>query len=127
MTAAAALLASATIHPADAPPIPWHETLVVATVEFGIWTLVAGMLICIHRLLRGPHLADRAVAIDTMAVQLIGLVLLISIRLGTLVFFDGILVMSLLGFAGTVAIAQYIARPHTLTLTRALNGKSTRT
>ena len=90
----------------------WHEQLVVWTAEIGVVLIVAGMLGGIYRLLRGPHLADRALAVDTIAVQLIGLVILLSIRLGTLVYFDGILVLSLLSFAGTVAIAQYIGRPH---------------
>jgi len=83
--------------------IPW-------TVDLGIATLCAGMLVCLWRLMRGPHLADRAVALDTLGVQLIGLVLLFSIRFATILFLDGVLVLSLLGFAGTVAIGQYIAR-----------------
>jgi len=44
--------------------------------------------------------------------MLIGLVILLSIRLQTVAVIDGVLVRSLLGFAGTVAMAQYIARPH---------------
>ena len=67
---------------------------------------------CIYRLLRGPHLADRALATDTLAVNLIGLVTLLTMRLKSPLFVDGILVLSLLGFAGTVAMARYIARPH---------------
>ncbi len=90
----------------------WHSQLVVVTAEVGIVLIIAGMLGGIYRLLRGPHVADRALAVDTIAIQLIGLVILLSIRQGTLVYFDGILVLSLLGFAGTVAIAQYIGRPH---------------
>ena len=90
----------------------WHEQLVFWTAEVGIVLIVAGMLGGIYRLLRGPHLSDRALAVDTIAVQLIGLVILLTFRLGTLVYFDGIMVLSLLGFAGTVAMAQYIGRPH---------------
>ena len=90
----------------------WHGQLVVVTAEIGIVLIVAGMIGGIYRLLRGPHLSDRALAVDTIAIQLIGLVILLTIRLGTLVYFDGILVLSLLSFAGTVAIAQYIGRPH---------------
>ena len=90
----------------------WHEQLVYWTAEAGILLIVAGMLGGIYRLLRGPHLSDRALAVDTIAIQLIGLVILLTFRLGTLVYFDGIMVLSLLGFAGTVAMAQYIGRPH---------------
>lgn len=90
----------------------WHEALVQWTATFAILAIVAGMFICIFRLLRGPHLADRALAVDVVAVQLIGLVIVLTMWFGTLVLFDGILVLSLLGFAGTVAMAQFIGRPH---------------
>jgi hypothetical protein len=57
-------------------------------------------------------LLDRALALDTIAIHLIGLVILLTIRFGSLVFFDGALILSLLGFAGTIAVAQYIGRMH---------------
>lgn len=91
----------------------WHGSLVQWTEEFAIIVIVIGMFMCVYRLLRGPHVADRALAVDVVAIQLIGLVILLTMTLGSLVLFDGILVLSLLGFAGTVAMAQYIGRPHT--------------
>jgi len=94
------------------PVDTWHESLLTWTIQFAIVVVVGGMFICIFRLLRGPHLADRALAVDVVAIQLIGLVILLTMNLGSLVMFDGILVLSLLGFAGTVAMAQYIGRPH---------------
>jgi len=90
----------------------WHASLVIWVVNLGILAIVLGMFLCIYRLLLGPHLADRALAVDMLAIQLIGLVILATMRLGTLVYIDGILVLSLLSFAGTVAMAQYIGRPH---------------
>jgi multicomponent K+:H+ antiporter subunit F len=90
----------------------WHARLVELTTELGIVLITGGILLCLYRLVRGPHLADRALALDTIAIHLIGLVILLTLRLDSLVLFDGVLVLSLLGFAGTVAVAQYIARPH---------------
>ncbi len=90
----------------------WHGSLLQWTGRFAIVVTVGGMFVCIYRLLRGPHLADRALAVDVVALQLIGLVILLTMYFGSLVLFDGILVLSLLGFAGTVAMAQYIGRPH---------------
>lgn len=95
-----------------APPMLWSTRLVSWVVAASIALITVGMLACIYRLVRGPHLADRALAVDTLAIQLIGLVLLLMIRWQTAWFIDGILVLSLLGFAGTVAMAQYIGRPH---------------
>lgn len=86
------------------------ESLVDATVEVGILVMAIGSLACIYRIIRGPHVADRAVASDTLAVHLMGLVLLLTMRQGTLILLDGVLVLALLGFTGTVAVAQYIHR-----------------
>ena len=90
----------------------WSGPLVLWTVDFGLIVIVFSMGLCIARLVKGPHLADRAMAVDTFALMLIGLVVLATIRFQTLMFFDGVLVLALLSFAGTVAMAQYIGRPH---------------
>ena len=90
----------------------WHAAMVDRAVEIGILTVAAGVLACIVRLFRGPHLADRAVALDTLAVHMVAFVVLLTLRIDSLVLFDGALVLSLVGFAGTVAVAQYILRPH---------------
>jgi multicomponent K+:H+ antiporter subunit F len=84
--------------------------LVDYTVDFGIVVVLAGMVLCLARLLRGPHLADRALSADALITHLVGLVLLFTIRAETLLLFDGALVLSLLGFVTTVAAAQYIVR-----------------
>lgn len=80
--------------------------------DFGILVMVVGFLLCLVRLVRGPHLADRALALDTIAIHLIGIVVLFTMRVHSLVLFDGVLVLSLLGFAGSIAVAQYIVRLH---------------
>ena len=90
----------------------WTHGLVIWTVDLGIVAIAAAMLMCIIRLIRGSHLADRVLAVDTLGIMLIGMVILLSMRLNTVMFFDSILVLSLLAFAGTVAMGQYIGRPH---------------
>ncbi len=93
-------------------PDSWHALMALWAVDVGIVCIALAMLLCVYRLIRGPHLADRALAVDTLGIELIGLVILLAIRWRTTWFMDGVLVLSLLGFAGTVAMAQYIARPH---------------
>ena len=88
------------------------DALVDYTVDFGIVVVLAGMVFCLVRLLRGPHLADRALSADALITHLAALVLLFTIRLKTLLLFDGVLVLALLGFVTSVAAAQYIIRPH---------------
>ena len=85
--------------------------LVQFVAGIGIVVLVAGLLICLYRVIKGPTLADRGVAIDAMGTQVLGLVIVLTLRGGELVFVDGMLVLALLSFAGTVAVAQFAARP----------------
>ncbi len=90
--------------------VSWHEVMVDRTIDVGMLIVAIGILACVIRLFRGPHLADRAIALDTIAVHVIALVILLTLRIDSLVLFDGALVLSLVGFAGTVAVAQYIIR-----------------
>ena len=85
--------------------------LVQFVAGVGIVVLIAGLLMCLYRVIKGPTLADRGVAIDAMGTQVLGLVIVLTLRGGELVFVDGMLVLALLSFAGTVAIAQFTARP----------------
>jgi multisubunit Na+/H+ antiporter MnhF subunit len=98
--------------PSSAPPAE-HVTSVVTPwlngmLEFGLVLLVLGMVLCIYRLMRGPSLADRVTAADTLALEVIGLVIVLAIRFKTTIFFDAALVVAIVGFASTVAFAQYI-------------------
>ena len=90
----------------------WDEVMVDRAIAVGIVTVALGVLACVVRLFRGPHLADRAVASDTIAIHIIALVVLLTLRIDSLVLVDGALVLSLVGFVSTVAVAQYILRPH---------------
>ena len=94
------------------PAATWSEELLIWAVEIGLASVAISMVLCISRLVRGPHLADRALAADTLAIELIGFVVLLMVRLKSGVFIDSVLVLSLLSFAGTVAMAQYIGRNH---------------
>ncbi len=102
-----------TLAATDGAHTGWYVHPAIAViVNGGILLLGLCMLFCIYRLIRGPHLADRSLAVDTLGVMLVGLVSLFVLKYEALGFIDGVLVLSLLSFAGTVALAQYIARPH---------------
>jgi len=83
---------------------PWLNVV----LEIGLVLLVIGMIICIYRLLRGPSLADRVTATDTLSFEVTGLVIVLAIRFGTTIFFDAVPVVAIVGFVSTVAFAQYI-------------------
>ena len=84
------------------------DPILFAVMLLGVAVLSLGMLLCVWRMLRGPHLADRVLAGDTLAFHVVGLVIVLGMWLRTTVFFDAALVVAIIGFASTVAFAQYI-------------------
>lgn len=72
--------------------------------------LAAAMLAAFIRLVRGPYLPDRVVALDLMSVIVMAFICLYAIRFNQPNFLDVAIVMALLTFLGTVAFAFYIER-----------------
>ncbi|URI09101.1 K+/H+ antiporter subunit F [Aquincola tertiaricarbonis] len=68
------------------------------------------MLLTAWRLLRGPTLTDRVLAVDTLYVNTVALVILLGLRLGSDLLFEAALLIALLGFVGTVALSRFVAR-----------------
>ncbi len=61
-------------------------------------------------MLRGPTLADRILALDTLYVNSVALLVLIGIHFGTVIFFEAALIIAMMGFVSTVALAKYLLR-----------------
>ncbi|MBQ1763019.1 MAG: K+/H+ antiporter subunit F [Aquincola sp.] len=68
------------------------------------------MVLTAWRLLRGPTLTDRVLAVDTLYVNTVALVILLGLRLGSDLLFEAALLIALLGFVGTVALSRFVAR-----------------
>jgi multicomponent K+:H+ antiporter subunit F len=81
--------------------------LLLGAANLSIGLLAGAMLLCLLRLLRGPSLPDRILALDTLYVNTIALLVVVGIRFAEPAFFDGALVIALLGFIGTVALAKF--------------------
>jgi len=74
------------------------------------WMLLAALALALLRLVRGPTLADRVVALDLIAVVLVGWVAVEAIRTGRTILLRPALVLALVGFLGTLAFARYLER-----------------
>lgn len=72
--------------------------------------LAVAMLCAAWRVLRGPRAQDRVVGIDTLYVNGMLLLLTFGIRSGTEVYFEAALVIALLGFVSTAALAKFLMR-----------------
>ncbi len=62
------------------------------------------------RLVIGPTIGDRILALDTMVVNAIGLIVLLGIAQGTRIYFEVTLIIAMLGFVSTVAYARFVLR-----------------
>ncbi len=72
--------------------------------------LGCALLLCVWRAWRGPSAEDRVLALDTLYVNAMLLVLTFGIRSGTSLYFEAALVMGLLGFVTTAALAKFLLR-----------------
>ncbi len=68
------------------------------------------MLLCLVRLVRGPDAADRILALDTLYINAIALLIVLGIRMASAVYFEAALLIALMGFVATVALARYLER-----------------
>jgi multicomponent K+:H+ antiporter subunit F len=79
-------------------------------LDFAFACVGLALVLCTWRLVKGPEAADRVLALDTLYVNVVALVVLLGLRLQTSLLFEAALLIALLGFAGTVALARYLSR-----------------
>lgn len=72
--------------------------------------IAAAMLMCLYRVLVGPDMPTRVLALDTLTINTIGLVVLAGIYWGTGIYFEAALLFAMVGFLTTVAYCKYMLR-----------------
>ncbi|MEL0628842.1 K+/H+ antiporter subunit F [Psychromonas aquatilis] len=78
--------------------------------------LIACALICVAlalnawRLIIGPTTPDRIIAVDTMYINSIALIILLGLHQGSPIYYEGALLIALLGFVSTSAFCKYLLR-----------------
>lgn len=85
--------------PADALSL----ATLIALVVLGLALLIASV-----RVIIGPTLGDRVLALDLLTVVAMGFVGTIAIRTGLYLYLDIAIALALLGFLATIALARYI-------------------
>ena len=83
----------------------FDAALLVAQALLGL-----AMILAVIRLLRGPQAQDRVLALDTLYVNAMLLVLTLGVRTGTTLYFEAALVIGMLGFVSTAALAKFLLR-----------------
>lgn len=78
------------------------------TIAFGL--VAAAFAISFFRLVQGPSLPDRILALDTLYINAIALLVLLGIQLASPLYFEAALLIALMGFVGTVALSKFLLR-----------------
>ncbi|MCL4765355.1 MAG: K+/H+ antiporter subunit F [Hyphomicrobiaceae bacterium] len=77
-------------------------------IAAAIAMVILAMLLNLFRLVRGPSLPDRVLALDTLSINTIALVMLLGISLGSTVYFEAALLIAMMGFVATAAYCKFI-------------------
>ena len=72
--------------------------------------LALGQILAMVRVVIGPTSADRILALDTMVINALGLVVVLGIYQGVQIYFEVSLLIAMLGFVATVALARFLLR-----------------
>ena len=86
------------------------SNLIPFSCWLGTFILAAGMVAAFVRLVLGPSLPDRVVALDVIATMAVGALAVVSIQTGEKILLDVALAIALITFLGTVALAMSLER-----------------
>ena len=84
--------------------------LLEMALAFGFAALGLALVMNLWRLFKGPGVADRILALDTMVINVIGIIVLAGIASGSGTSFEAALLLAMVGFVGTVAYAKFLLR-----------------
>ena len=79
-----------------------------------IVAITLSMLLCLYRLIIGPSIVDRLLALDTLFLNATCLVVVLGIYWSTTSLFEGALLVAMLGFVSTAALARYFTSGHVI-------------
>ncbi|HEY9120653.1 MAG TPA: K+/H+ antiporter subunit F [Marinobacter sp.] len=84
--------------------------MITTALYITIAMVVLAALLNVYRLVKGPDAPDRVLALDTLYINAIALIVLLGITLGTRLYLESALLIAVMGFVGTVAMAKYLKR-----------------
>lgn len=84
--------------------------MMTAALQLTIAMVVIAAILNVYRLIKGPDYPDRILALDTLYINAIGLIVLLGMVLGTRMYLEAALLIAVMGFVGTVALAKYLKR-----------------
>ena len=90
--------------------------MIILQYALGIFlvALTISMFLCLYRLIIGPSIVDRLLALDTLFLNATCLVILLSIYWASTNLFEGALLVAMLGFVSTAALARCFTIGHVI-------------
>jgi multicomponent Na+:H+ antiporter subunit F len=88
--------------------MPFDLDILTLSTTLAFAALSAAFILVLVRLIRGPSLPDRVVALDTMAYLAIGFIAVYTLVTRQSVLLDAATTLALIAFLGTVAFARYV-------------------
>ena len=80
------------------------------SIYFACAFVSLAIAICAYRVITGPDMSDRILALDTLCINAIALILLLGIQYRSTLYFEGAVLIAMLGFVGTSALAKFLLR-----------------
>ncbi|AQT61281.1 K+/H+ antiporter subunit F [Cellvibrio mixtus] len=84
--------------------------MLTTAIAIALFLLGIAIALNLWRLIIGPSLPDRILALDTMYINAIALLVLFGIYQGSILYFEAALLIAVMGFVGTVALSKYLLR-----------------
>lgn len=82
-----------------------ENTILLVSAMIGV-----SLLLNLWRFMKGPHMLDRIIALDTMYINAIALIVLLGIFMGSPLYYEGALFIAMLGFVSTSAVCKFMLR-----------------
>ncbi|GMB81118.1 hypothetical protein NN6n1_19010 [Shinella zoogloeoides] len=86
------------------------QTIISAAAAIALLLMCAAFFLTAFRVVRGPTLPDRIVALDMLVAIAIGFIAVVAIRTGFNLYIDIAIALGLVGFLATVAFARFVMR-----------------
>ncbi len=85
-------------------------TLFATLLPWAIAAFGVALVLNAWRLLLGPSIADRVLALDTLYINALALLVLLGVHQLSALYFEVALLIGMLGFVGTVAVSKFVLR-----------------
>ncbi|ENW79296.1 hypothetical protein F908_02770 [Acinetobacter sp. NIPH 284] len=89
-------------------------TILPYALAISLVAITISMFLCLTRMIIGPSVVDRLLALDTLFLNATCLIVVLGIYWASTNLFEGALLVAMLGFVSTVALARYFTTGHVI-------------